>query len=263
MLFNFEKFNKDDFANFKDDLKNNGYTIFRNVIPLSFLNQLEKETLKITWSHIKKAEINIIQNSRKCTLSSSHNLVKYSQSFQELYENNEISILFEKLIGKRPNSNLRINSSYFFKKKDSGSIKIHQDNAYFNLIDGTEVLTFYVPIHYQSRKIGTIYYYSGSHNLGFLNHLPQGNLGASMCLGGGYNLKSLKNYRIDYLDLKPGDLVAHNALVVHGTLPNPKDIPCEAFNFTLFSEGNEINEEGLISYKKKLKEFLENYHNKI
>ena len=263
MLFNFEKFNNQDFANFKNDLKNNGYIILRDVISLSFLNKLEREILSITWSHIKKAEINVIQNSKVCALSSSHNLVEYSNSFEELYENNEISMLFEKIIGTKPNSNLRINSSYFFKKKESGSIKLHQDNAYFNLIDGNEALTFYVPIHYQSRKVGTIYYYSGSHNLGFLNHVPNGNLGASMCLEGVDNLGLLKKYKIDYLELQPGDLVAHNALVVHGTLPNPKDIPCEAFNFTLFSERNEINDEGLLSYKTKLKKFLENCNNKI
>ena len=62
-----------------------------------------------------------------------------------------------------------------------------------------------------------------------------------MCLKNDLSIKNLKNYQVEYLELKPGDVVVHNALVVHGTLANPKGTKCEAFNFTLYSKSNQIN----------------------
>ena len=51
-------------------------------------------------------------------------------------------------------------------------------------------------------------------------------------------------------------MVAHNALVVHGTLPNPKGKKYEAFNFTLFGENNRIDKQRYNKYQNMLESFL-------
>lgn len=244
---------EEDIKKRKEELKFFGFTLFKGLIDKSFLKKMEYEAIKFSWANIGNAEINVIETSEKCVLSSSHNLSSSLKIYSDLYNSAEIRKLYYKLIGNLPNKNEKINSSYFFKANESKEIKIHQDNAYFNLYSGIDCLTFYIPIHYQSKSRGTIFYFSGSHLLGDIEHVPNGNIGASMCI-----LKNpfLKDYKINYLNLEPGDIVIHNALVVHGTLPNPKNYLCEAFNFTLFGEFNKINNLKYQDYKNKLKNFL-------
>ena len=257
MIFSIDQYNDSDIRNFSQDINVKGYTILKNTISKKFLKKMELEVIEKSWGNINNnSEVNIITTNEKCTLSSSHNLVSLVSSFNELYNDKSIRLIYEKLMNSKSNFEKEINSSYFFKRKESGSIKLHQDNAYFNLENGKDALTFYIPIHYQSKNRGTIFYYSGSHQMGDLVHVPEGNLGASMCIEKNKNLKILSNYKIDYLELYPGDIVLHNALVVHGTLPNPGDIMCEAFNFTLFGENNFINNYKLNKYKNKLAIFL-------
>ena len=237
----------------REDLKSNGFGVLRKAISIDFLKRMESEVLNFSWGNVGKAEINIIETDQKCVLSSSHNLVNNLKTFNELYNSKIIESLYLDLIGNYPNNKNKINSSYFFKSKQSKEIKIHQDNAYFNLFNGIDCLTFYIPVHYQSKSNGTIFYYSGSHLLEDIEHVPEGNLGASMCLS---KNKSLKKFEIKYLELQPGDVVIHNAWVVHGTLANPKSVLCEAINFTFFGENNNINEAKYNQYKNKLKDFL-------
>ena len=246
-----------DFKKKQLSLKKKGFCILRNIISLKTLKDIEAETLKVSWGMKNHAEVNIIYKENKSVLSSSHNLVLWSNTFKNLYENIYLRKIYKLLIGEEPNTNEQINSSYFFKSKYSKDIKPHQDNAYFNLISGINCLTFYIPIHKQTRNNGTIYYFSGSHKLGDLEHEPKGNLGASMCLKKTKKIKKLSKYKIEYLNLKPGDVVIHNALIVHGTLPNPKGSLCEACNFTFFGKNNRINQIAYKEYKNNLKTFLD------
>ncbi len=240
----------------KEDLDKNGFCVFKQALSGELLNYVEKEVLRFSWSNIGKEEVNVIKTENKCILSSSHNLVDKIRIFELFYENDYFLNFFEYALGKKPNINDRINSSYFFKSRQSQEIKLHQDNAYFNLEDGINCLTFYIPVHKQNKKYGTIFYFSGSHLLGDLDHVPEGNIGASMCLENLKDLKNLRKHKVIYLDLAPGDIVVHNALVVHGTLGNPLNVLCEAFNFTLFGEFNKQNIIKYKKYKNNLKKFL-------
>ena len=256
MHLEFPTLNQEAFNKSKKELINNGYTVLRNVIPVEFIKEIERDCVSLSWSKIGIAEINIITTLDRCTLSSSHNIANLSDVFKLLYLNKAIRIFYSNVIGEKANSNKMINSSYFFKSKDSKDIKLHQDNAYFNLYSGIDCLTFYIPVHYQDKHSGTIFYYRGSHKIGSLEHVPEGNLGASMCLKNGKRNRELMNYKLDYIELFPGDMVAHNALVVHGTLPNPKGKKCEAFNFTLFGENNRIDKQRYNKYQNMLESFL-------
>ena len=240
----------------KEALEKNGFCVFKDAIDKEFINNLMEEVIKFSWSNIGKAEVNIIKTKDRCILSSSHNLVEKINAFDFLYENKNFLNFFEYALGIKPNMNSKINSSYFFKSKLSKEIKLHQDNAYFNLEKGKDCLTFYIPVHKQSKKNGTIFYFAGSHEIGDLSHCAEGNIGASMCLKSSKNLKELKNHKVFYLDLKPGDIVVHNALVIHGTLGNPRDELCEAFNFTLFGESNKQDMVKYKKYKNNLEQFL-------
>ena len=241
--------------NSKKQLNKKGFAILRNSISKELIEKIQLEVLKFSWGNIGNAEVNLIHTKKKSILSSAHNLVSSIEIFNYLYRNRNFLDFYKFALNSEINKNEKINSSYFFKAEESKEIKIHQDNAYFNLLSGIDCLTFYIPVHRQNKKSGTIFYYSGSHSLGQLRHLPEGNLGASMCLDKTLELRKLRNFKIEYINLYPGDLVVHNAYVVHGTLPNPKNVLCEAFNFTLFGKSNK---QDLIKYKK-YRALLKNY----
>ena len=188
------------------NIEKNGFTILRDVFSKNFLREIEKESLKLSWQNIHNGEINVISTSEKCTLSSSHNLVQLSKKYKSLYFDDDIKNFFYKVIGEEPDLTRMINSSYFFKVKESKEIKLHQDNAYFNLNSGINCLTFYIPVHYQSRKCGTIFYFKGSHKVNLLEHEPLGNLGTSMCLKKNNYLKKIIDFKIKNLELNPGDV---------------------------------------------------------
>ena len=143
---------EEDIEKRKEELKFSGFTLIRGIIDKSFLKKMEYEAIKFSWGNIGNAEINVIETSEKCVLSSSHNLSSSLKIYNDLYNSPDIRELYYKLIGNLPNKNEKINSSYFFKANESKEIKIHQDNAYFNLYSGIDCLTFYIPIHYQSKS---------------------------------------------------------------------------------------------------------------
>lgn len=259
LLINIRKMNEfisEDFSTYKNELKENGFCVLRNCLSIKFLKEVEKEVLKFSWGNIKAAEVNLVHTKNKSVLSSSHNLVENIENFQNLYHSKFFNKFYKSVLGSNPNQNIKLNSSYFFKSKNSKEIKIHQDNAYFNLINGFDCLTFYIPVHAQNKNSGTIFYFKGSHILGNLEHIPEGNLGASMCLKNSKESMQLKKHKVIYLDLRPGDIAIHNAYVVHGTLGNPKNNLCEAFNFSLIGESNKQDLIKYKKYKKLLSEFL-------
>ena len=242
----------------KKQISEKGFAVIKDCISLDFLKHVESEVLKFSWTNIGKAEVNLIHTQERSILSSVHNLVSDLKIFNYLYKNSDFLDFYTFVLDTNVNKKEKINSSYFFKAKESQEIKLHQDNAYFNLLSGIDCLTFYIPLHKQNKKSGTIFYYAGSHELGSLRHIPKGNLGASMCLEKNLEQRRLRDYNIEYIDLLPGDMVIHNALVVHGTLPNPKSILCEAFNFTLFGESNKRDSLKYKRYRDLLKNYLDN-----
>ena len=71
---------------------------------------------------------------------------------------------------------------FLLNLKDIGlSTKIHQDNAFFNL-NNAEALNLLGCIDKSDKENGGLFYYKGSSKLGLFNHIPEGNLGASMTI---------------------------------------------------------------------------------
>ena len=90
------------------------------------------------------------------------------------------------------------------------------------------------------------------------NHIPEGNLGASMTIKKTEKFKNeIKKFKKIFIDVYPGDCVIHDALVVHGSNSNISYKNRRAFNFSIASR-DKINKRKLKLYKNKLKKFLDN-----
>lgn len=239
----------------KKSLQENGFTVLKEFLPPSVVRDIESDVLSHSWANPLDINTNIISSDDASCLSSAHNCSEFSASYRELIKSNLITDKFSYLLDAQPRGDWQNNSSYFFKNRQSRDIRPHQDNAYFNLVDGSQCLTFYCPVNEQCRLNGGIYYFLGTGKINSLPHVPEGNLGASMCLNA-QALKSLSKLKVFYPDLKVGDVVVHNANVVHGTLPNGRGKRCEAFNFTIVAKGNYTDEKKLMNYREKLRVFL-------
>ena len=146
---------------------------------------------------------------------------------------------------------------FLLNQKDIGFInKIHQDNAFFNL-NNAEALTCWVALDKTDRENGGLFYYKGSSILGLFNHIPEGNLGASMTINKTERFKNqIKKYRKIFINVDPGDCVIHDALVVHGSKSNISKNNRRAINFSIASK-DKVNTKNLKIYKNKLKKFLD------
>ena len=68
-------------------------------------------------------------------------------------------------------------------------------------------------------------------------------------------LKKIKKYKKIYIDVKPGDCVIHDALVIHGSEGNRSSVNRRAINFSI-SSLDKVDKIKLKKYKDKLKTFL-------
>ena len=70
------------------------------------------------------------------------------------------------------------------------------------------------------------------------------------------NKTPLKNFKKKFVEVKKGDCIIHNALVVHGSKKNVSKKSRRAFNFSVASR-DKINKKKFSIYKLKLRSFLQ------
>jgi len=233
----------------------NGFVVVRSVLDSNFLHSLVLDVdhrIKSDSFLNQKRDIHFMKSGE---LSSAHNLLEYVPQYKKLQYHPCLRKIAEKIYGGL--RDLEFNSSYFAKPAKIGlATKAHQDNAFF-CMQPPDIATFWLPIDVANKANGALYYFPKSDSLGNLQHYPQGNLGASMCIDN--DTLSLVEDRFEkiYIDLNPGDVVIHNALIVHGSDANESDKSRRAFNFSVAGM-RAIRDSQLYSiYQQKLKIFLD------
>jgi len=231
-----------------------GFVVLKKSIPKPLIRKIHTE-LKII------IEKNKISNSLRDihffadgTVSSAHNLVEYIPSYSLLSKIPQIKKFTNKVFGKL--SENHFNSSYFAKPKKQGlETKPHQDNAFF-CMEPAEVATCWIPITFANKTNGCLYYYPKSFTLGNIEHKPDGNLGASMCIPENLIKEIKQNFVKEYIEIELGDCVIHNSLIVHGSESNLSNFDRNAFNFSFASKLAIRNKNLYESYQNNLALFL-------
>ena len=232
-----------------------GFVILKNSIPKLQIQDLHSKLLILIESDQISNNVRDIHFFSDGVVSSAHNLCDYLHAYSELAKINYIEKFIKNVYGDISDSHF--NSSYFAKPKFQGmETKPHQDNAFF-CMEPANVATCWIPITFANRSNGGLYYYPKSFNIGNIEHLPQGNLGASMCIPDSTINTIAKIYPKEYIALELGDCVIHNALTIHGSDANCSEFDRNAFNFSFASENAVRNEYLFASYKNKLDAFLQ------
>ena len=238
----------------KKSFYKNGYAILRNFIPPDLIDAIQTEvSLLIETGKIKNRAENIHYLKTK-QLSSVHNISNYMDYHKKFFVHTKINKVFYSIFG--PAQKKWFNSSYFLKPKKVGiATKPHQDNAFFNLYP-CEAFTCWVPTGTIAKKNSSLYYYSGSHKGGLLPHIPEGNLGASLCISKKYINKIEKKYKKHYVLVNKGDCIIHSPLVIHGSEKNKSLFSRGAFNFSIKSKKAKRDQRGWNDYRNKLNNYL-------
>lgn len=235
-----------------EDLKRDGFTVVRGAFDEATLTKLEAELARMRDVVSAKRDIHFI-DKEKSILSSMHNMHEHSPFWCDLVRTSGIFDLVEQTYGS---VDRRVfNGSFFAKPARHGlATAAHQDNAY-NYIKGGEILTGWISLDRANAENGGLYYYAGSHRLGDIDHLPLGNLGASMAVTEDM-IGDLGLEEPVVLDLHRGDCVIHNALVIHGSADNTSERERRGCNFSAASAA-EWDREAFARYEKKLNAFLD------
>ena len=235
---------------------NNGYCIIKKVFTNDVLNDLLELVISYTSGKKNHPHIHFIKNTyNQNILSSAHNLAEAIPFYRDMINHSFFKEIVE-IFYDEPKSSHIFNSSYFAKPKSIAlKTKEHQDNAYFNY-SPAHVCTFWFPLQLSNQDNGGLFYYPLSHEIGDIDHIPEGNLGASMCLDKPTLNKIHEKYIKKYISVDRGDILVHNPLVVHGTEANKSNFSRKAFNFSIATIKAVKNKEKHDKYKKNLDQFL-------
>jgi phytanoyl-CoA hydroxylase len=232
----------------------NGFVVLRNSIPPKLVHSVHDELLTAVAENRITNKLRDIHFFPDGEISSAHNLINYVPSYALLQALPNILALVKSFF--QDISVTQFNSSYFAKPRRQGlETRAHQDNAFF-CMEPADVVTCWLPVSFARKENGCLYYYVGSHRLGNLEHLPEGNLGASMCIPDVLLSNTGKKFHKSYIELELGDCVIHSALVIHGSQANKSNYDRNAFNFSIASKYAVRNHQLYENYRKKLSSFL-------
>ena len=241
--------------NTNKSIKNNGFVILRNFLPIKFVKSLHIKTLDLYRKNKISNKLRDIHQFKDGTLSSIHNIFDYLPFYKNVLKLENVKKVSASIFDN--NYQLKLNSSYFAKPPKVGlATKPHQDNAFF-CMKPAEVLTFWFPTEFSAKHNGPLYYYPETNKKNYL-HRPLGNLGTSMTINKNALDKIKKNKKAVYVEANIGDCVIHDALVVHGSDQNISKDSRNAFNFSLFSDLSVQNKILYKNYKNNLKKYLDN-----
>ncbi|MDA7624759.1 phytanoyl-CoA dioxygenase family protein [bacterium] len=243
-----------DIFKYKSLYEKNGFVILKGVIEKKTISDLLVEVEKILVDPMlnRKRDLHYINEDE---ISSMHNIADYSDYYKSFIRASKVSDFFRAVYGEPKEINF--NSSYFAKPRRVGILtKPHQDNAFF-CMEPPEVMTCWFPVNFADSRNGAIYYYKGSHKEGNIQHEPQGNLGASMCISVGTEKIIRSKYDKVEIQLEATDCVLHNPLVVHGSDENKSAFDRKAFNFSIASIRTNQNKKLFAQYKNKFNKFLD------
>lgn len=179
---------------------------FFNKDELSIIEKNINDYIKNEAPYLKGKDINFIDGE----LNSLHNFTRGNNDIWKLSERNDILNLAEILLDAKPE--LRKLELFAKPAKKGLASPIHQDNFYWCII-GANALTFWIALDECSYINGGLTYYPGSHKLGLIDHVNSYAAGSSQKVPE----DKLSNLKAIIPEVKPGDILVHHSLTLHGS----------------------------------------------
>ena len=234
-----------------NNFKENGYLVIKN-----FLDKDEIENINKDMEIIKNNEylrgygraINYCENGE---INSLNGITPNKNCYlTRLAKSSKVKHLCDKLL----NCDTTVRNCEMFLKPSKVGKKspIHQDDSMWLLEKGLG-LTIWCPLTPSNSNNGGLFYYEGSNNLGFVEHMPSNKPGTSQTVK---DIEVLKNYKKVCFDLKPGDIVVHHIHTIHGSDENKSTNPRRVFTIQCYGKSDKCNYEKKKKYLIELKKQL-------
>tara|TARA_A100001011_G_scaffold399855_2_gene510586 strand:+ start:244 stop:999 length:756 start_codon:yes stop_codon:yes gene_type:complete len=221
----------------------------------SFLNKNDTKSInnKIN-SFLKKnadkytgRDINFVGNNKLISKINSFHKLHDLNFIKKFSRTKKISWNVKKLLGSKE---LELKASeYFAKPKKKGLyVPIHQDNFYWNIVDGN-ALTLWIALTKSEKKNGAVFYYDKSHKNGVFDHKPSYAKGSSQTIK---NINQIKKFKKITPKLDVGDVIFHHSNIVHGSPSNKSPVSRKGFTLQLKDKNSKYDKKLIKKYEKSL-----------
>lgn len=235
--------------NLKIEFNKNGFCIFKDLFSNNEILELDnklKEFLELKSGVLKGRDINrTIDNS----INTMHDIDKHEEYFSNFAKKEKILNLSKLLLDSEP----EFRKCEMFAKPAKVGMKspMHQDNFLW-AVKNNNGLTLWVALDECDETNGGLSYYSGSHKLGLLEHESSFAPGTSQKIGSKILETVSKKCKLITPKLKPGDVLVHHCLMVHGSNENKSEKNRRGFTIQFKDKNSSYDNELLENYEKKL-----------
>lgn len=126
----------------------------------------------------------------------------------------------------------------------------HQDDAYW-CVDNHNGLTIWIALDHCDASNGSVNYIKGSHRFGLLEHGPSYAPGSSQKIADDSLIAGHKKDMATYA-MKPGDVLVHHALTVHGSAANTSDRPRRGLTLQFIGKKSKYDKGRMAKYEASL-----------
>lgn len=233
----------------RETFQKNGVVVIRNFWSDEEINDIKEhvEVVKSDAIKLKGREVNLCKNG---ALNSIHAPVYDNKYFKELTHTSKVTETLQSLL--KDDVEVRVSELFLKPAKYGMKVPIHQDNAYWCLVNGIGA-TMWSAVTYSNENNAGVYYYLGSNKLGLLEHT------SSFCPGSSQTIKDtsiLNNFEKVIYDLNPGDVLVHHTYTAHGSEPNNSDNDRVGWTIQFKGKSDSYDSVRKEAYLKRLKEQL-------
>ena len=190
-----------------------GFVVYKSFFNLSQIQTLQRELNRVLLDvvpHMPSEHAFYEHKTDRTTLKQLQRLHQYDPFFEELISKGPVRDLAAQLLNQ---SAIPQNLQYFNKPPSQGlPTPPHQDGFYFKL-NPCQAITLWLALDPVDEETGCLRYVRGSHRRGMRPHGRTGTLGFSQ---GITDFPSPEDSVSEIAcPVKPGDLIAHDALTIH------------------------------------------------
>lgn len=237
--------------NFQKHFEEKGYVVIPSVFNDSEIKKIKSSIPDVT-SKLKKfvgRYIHFTKDGRPNTIHNINDLLSKNHYLNRIGQKKKLVSIIEKIL--RGSCKLR-NVEFFLKPKKTGNdAPFHQDNFYWNVING-EAVNVWIACSKVNSKNGGVIYLEGSHKLGVINHTLSYKPGSSQQIPKDILLKVRKGFKHSCPKLNPGDCIIHSSQIIHGSKKNISNNDREGLVVSYIKKNAKYDNVRLNFYKKSL-----------
>ena len=156
-------------ANYTESFNENGYVVVPSIFKQSEIKKIKKVIPEVT-KKLKKFKgryIHFTKDGRPNTIHNINDLLSKRHLLNTIGKKKKLISIIEKIL--KGKCKIR-NVEFFLKPKKTGkNAPFHQDNFYWNIING-EAVNVWIACSKVNNKNGGVIYLNGSQELGVINH---------------------------------------------------------------------------------------------